>query len=94
MNSITSSFLKLKDHNLDMILNVDHEKVLKIVDQNEQIISIDNKDEEDFSSPKIKKENKTITLFTIRYIASMELFEFCSSHNSMPVELLLNNEYQ
>jgi hypothetical protein len=94
MNSITSSFLKLKEHNLDMILNVDHEKVLKIIDQNEQIISIDNKDEEDFSSPKVKKENKTITLFTIRYIASMELFEFCSSHNSMPVELLLNNEYQ
>ena len=94
MNSITSSFLKLKDHNLDMILNLDHEKVLKLIDQNEQIINIDNKDEEDFSSPKIRKDYKAITLFTIRYIASMELFEFCSSHNSIPVELLLDFEYQ
>jgi hypothetical protein len=94
MNSIASSFLRAKDHNLDMLLNIDHEKVLKIIGQNEQIISIENKDEEDFSSPKVRKENKAITLFTIRYIASMELFEFCSSHNSIPVELLLDHEYQ
>ncbi len=94
INSIASSYLKLKEHNLDMILNIDHEKVLKIIDQNEPMLTSDNKDEEDFSSPKIKKESKTITLFTIRYIASMELFEFCSTHNCIPVELSLDHEYQ
>ena len=94
MNSISSSFLKGKEHNLDMVLNIDHDKVLKVLDQCEQILCIDNKDEEDFSSPKVRRENKTITLFSIRYIASMELFEFCSTHNNIPVELLLDHEYQ
>ena len=42
----------------------------------------------------LRKESKTITLFTIRYIASMELFEFCSTHNNIPVELSLDHEYQ
>ena len=94
MNSISSSFLKGKEHNLDMVLNIDHDKVLKVLDQCEQLLSIDNKDEEDFSSPKVRKENKIITLFSIRYISSMELFEFCSTHNNIPVELLLDHEYQ
>jgi len=96
INSNSSSFLvKGKDHNLDMILNVEQEKVIKLLDQYEQLIAFENnKDEEDFSSPKIRRENKSITLFTIRYIASMELFEFCSTHNSIPIELLLDHEYQ
>ena len=95
INSISSSFqVKGKDHNLDMILNVDQDKVVKLLDQYEQVIAIEKKEEEDFSSPKVRKENKSITLFTIRYITSMELFEFCSTHNSIPIELLLDHEYQ
>ena len=95
INSISSSFqIKGKEHNLDMILNVDQDKVVKLLDQYEQVIAIEKKEEEDFSSPKIRKENKSITLFTIRYISSMELFEFCSTHNSIPIELLLDHEYQ
>ena len=94
MNSISSSYLKGKENNLDMFLNVEQEKVIKLLDQYEQIIASENKDEDDFSSSKCRKENKTITLFTIRYIASMELFEFCSTHNSIPIELLLDHEYQ
>ena len=77
-----------------MVLNVEQETVIKLLDQYEQIIASENKDEDDFSSPKIRRENKTITLFTIRYISSMELFEFCSTHNSIPIELLLDHEYQ
>ena len=94
-NSISSSFIKGKENNnLDMVLNVEQETVIKLLDQYEQIIASENKDEDDFSSPKIRRENKTITLFTIRYISSMELFEFCSTHNSIPIELLLDHEYQ
>ena len=94
-NSVSSSFqVKSKDHNLDMLLNIEQEKVIKLLDKYEHIIADENKEEEDFSSPKIRRENKSITLFTIRYIASMELFEFCSTHNSIPIELLLDHEYQ
>ena len=94
LNSISSSFNLRKEHNLDMILNIDKDKVSKFLDQYEQIIGSENKEDDIYSSPKLKKDNKTITLFTIRYIASMELFEFCSTHNIIPVELLLDHEYQ
>ena len=94
MNSLSSFQIKGKDHNLDMLLNIEPEKVKKLLDKYEQIIAIEHKEEEDLSSPKVRKENKAIALFTIRYIASMELFEFCSTHNTIPIELLLDHEYQ
>ena len=95
INSLSSSFqIKGKDHNLDMILNIERDKITKLLDIYEHIIAKENEDEENLSSPKIRKENKSITLFTIRYIASMELFEFCSVHKSIPIELLLDHEYQ
>jgi len=94
INSLSSSFqVKGKEHNLDMVLNIENNKALKLLDHYEQIIASENKEDEDFS-PKIKRDNKCLTLFTIRYIASMELFEFCSTHNKVPVELLLDHEYQ
>ena len=95
LNSLSSSFLKKsKEHNLDMILNIDNDKVIKMLDQYEQIVISENKEDEDLYSPKIRMVNKGITLFTIKYISSMELFEFCSTHKSIPVQLLLDYEYQ
>lgn len=94
INSLSSSFqIKGKEHNLDMVLNIENNKALKLLDHYEQIIASENKEDEDFS-PKVKRDNKCLTLFTIKYIASMELFEFCSIHNKVPVELLLDHEYQ
>jgi hypothetical protein len=94
INSLSSSFqLKGKEYNLDMVLNIDNNVALKILEHFEQIIASENKEDEDFS-PKIKRDNKYLTLFTIKYIVSMEMFEFCSIHNKVPVELLLDHDYQ
>ena len=94
INSMSSSFqIKSKEHNLDMVLNIENSKALKLLDHYEQIIASENKEDEDFS-PKVRRDNKCLTLFTIKYIVSMELFEFCSIHNKLPVELLLDHEYQ
>ena len=94
INSLSSSFqIKGKECNLDMVLNIDNNKEKKLFEYYEQIIASENKEDEDFS-PKIKRDNRYLTLFTIRYIASMEMFEFCSTHNKVPVELLLDHEYQ
>lgn len=94
IDSLSSSFqIKIKDHNLDDLLNIEPDKVIKLLDKYEQIIATENKDEEDLFSPKIRRENKSINLFTIRYISSMELFKFSSNHNSKPIELLLEHEY-
>jgi hypothetical protein len=94
INSLSSSFqIKGKECNLDMVLNIDNNKEKKLFEHYEQIIASENKEDEDFS-PTIKRDNRYLTLFTIRYIASMEMFEFCSTHNKVPVELLLDHEYQ
>lgn len=94
INSLSSSFqLKGKEYNLDMVLNIDNNVALKILEHFEQIIASENKEDEDFS-PKIKRDNKYLTLFTIKYLVSMEMFEFCSIHNKVPVELLLDHDYQ
>ena len=94
INSLSSSFqIKGKEYNLDMVLNIDNNRSSKLLEHYEQIVASENKEDEDFS-PTIKRDNKYLTLFTIRYIASMEMFEFCSTHNKVPVELLLDHDYQ
>ena len=39
-------------------------------------------------------EMKYITLFTIKYDISMEMYELCSIHDNIPLQLLLNFPYQ
>jgi hypothetical protein len=64
IDSLSSSFqIRGKEHNLDSVLNIEPDKVIKLLDKYEHIIATENKDEEDFSSPNIRKENKSITLF-------------------------------
>ena len=42
----------------------------------------------------INNELKYLTMFTIKYDPSMEMFELCSIHDKIPIQLLLNIPYQ